>query len=251
MSRWLTIAGVVLVLFWAPFLYSELTSEPAAKKDRAGVEEDLEDDGEDEELVPIDDGDPTAEEPEGEDEEPAEPEPVAEGVAPAEGEAPEMEPQVQEELPSGAAEAEGTEEAEAEAEADEMPAAPSVLSAGPTGVLKGAFEVEHRDGFWAPEAEAKIAQLFAHVEAPEGSLESAECRKRVCRVEMAWDQEHATLYTDVYGAIREEFGTEVGVEPVVAAPAAAEEGDQEGAKQVQKVVLYLPRKGYSVADISE
>jgi len=257
MSRWLTIAGVVLVLFWAPFLYSELTSEPAEKRDRAGVDEEIDDD-EHAELVPIDDGEPADDEPEAPAEEPAEAEgeaegeAVGEGAAEAEAEAPEMEPAVQQELPTGAAEAEPAEaeaaEDEADDEAGDQPAPPAVLAAGPTAVLKGAFEAEHRDGFWAPDTEARISQLFAKVEAPDGALEAAECRQRVCRVEMAWDQEHATLYTEVYGAIRDEFGIEVGIEPIVAV--TPEEGDEDG-KHVQKVVMYLPRKGYSVADLSE
>jgi hypothetical protein len=241
MSRWLTIAGVVLLALWAPFLYSELTSAPAEKKARAGVDEELDDEA------------PTPSDPEGEDE-PPEDEVEDQDPEPAEPAAEDEEPaEVQEpaETTTAAAEQAAEEEGEGEEQAEEgegpQPGAPIVspIAAGPTAVLKSAYEVEHRDAFWAPGAEARIVALFERVEAPEGALESAECHKRVCRVELAWTQEQASVYADVYGAIREEFGMEVGVEPIINTQA------QEGEASVQKVVLYLPRKGYSVADLVE
>ena len=230
MNKWLVIGGVGLLLAWAPFVYSELTASEVEKKRRDLGNESIED--EEDLLAALDEPEPE-EEPVPEEEPEDEPEGV-EPEAPTEGEL-----EAQEQQPDEAEE--GAEGEDGEEEGDEPAPPPPPRLAGPTAVLKSAFDNEPRDALWADGAEARIAGIFDDDEMPEGFFEEAACRKAVCRVSVKWSAEQSEAYLSVHETIREQFGTEIGVEP---------DGvpDDDG---FQKINLYVPREGYTVADLSE
>src|SRR5262249_42846639 len=149
-------------LAWAPFIYQELTSEPAEKKERELPSAEAGDD----EARPGDHPSPAAGSPSAEVEAPAppaaQPEPAPEPAAapdqpPAEPKAAEVR------LPKPAAEPEPEPEPEPAAEGDEEPEeepVPPPVASGPTAVLKQAYETQPRDALWAKDTEARIALLF-------------------------------------------------------------------------------------------
>ena len=245
MKRWLAIGGGLLLVAWAPFIYAELTSEPAEKKAR-----DLPTDATDDEVVAEGEGDQggqvvagkaagPAEEPAAEANEPAEPapEPAAQPAQPA-VEQPEAQAQPGEAEP--AAPAEHEEPAEGEDEAQEEEAPPPVAS-GPAAALKKAYETEPRDALWATDTERRIAAVFRSDDVPEGMLQRASCRRAVCSVEVRWTRDHATQYVGAFQALHDQFGNEIGVDPV---------GTPDEAGQ-QVVHLYVLRKGYTAADLAK
>jgi TldD protein len=124
---------------------------------------------------------------------------------------------------------------------EEEPAPPPVAS-GATAVLKQAYETQPRDALWAKDTEAKIAALFHQDDVPADMLERASCRRAVCRVDVRWKREHAAQYVSVFQAVREQFGSELAVEPV---------GQLDEAAGQQQVHLYLARKGYTASDLSQ
>jgi hypothetical protein len=245
-KKWLAIGGGLLLVAWAPFIYAELTSEPAEKKTR-----DLPSDATDDEVVAEGEGEhggevvagkaaaapaaePQAEAPEPE--EPAAAEPVAQpGLEQPEatakpGEHPEpTTPPEHDEQP-----AEGAEEAQEEE-------VPPPAASGPTAQLKKAYETEPRDALWATDTERRIGVVFGSDDVPEGMLQRASCRRAVCSLEVRWTRDHATQYVGAFQALHDQFGSEIGVEPVG-------EPDDEGQ---QVVHLYVLRKGYTAADLGK
>ncbi|MDH5671344.1 MAG: hypothetical protein OEZ06_04295 [Myxococcales bacterium] len=240
MKRWLAIGGGLLLLAWSPFLYTELTRERVEPKGRDLPAAAFDEDEPEPELEPADE-----EELEGEQEdEPAEP---AEQAAAAEGEgeqAAEPEPAEAEQqvaVPEPAAEAESAAEGDEQAE---RPAAPDIRLSGPTGVLKQAFESETRDALWAQGAEAKLGQVLDFhddEEMPQDFVQGTSCRRTVCRAELRWAREHNDSYVKIYQALGQQYGSEIGVEPVM-------EADEEDHYQV---FLYVLRDGYSAADLAK
>jgi hypothetical protein len=242
-KRWLKIGGALLLLAWAPFVYQELTSEPAEKKARVlpGAEA-----GDDEALAAeqapsgVVSGAPAEAEAPAHPAAEAEPAPAAAPEQPA-AEAPSAE--VHLDRPAAAPEPEADPEpvAEGDEEAEEEPAPPPVAS-GPTAVMKPAYETQPRDALWAKDTEARIAVLFSQDEMPQGMLERATCRRAVCRVDVRWKRDTAAQYVSVFQALREQFGSEVAVEPV---------GQLDEATGQQQVHLYVLRKGYTASDLSK
>ncbi len=247
MKRWLKIGGALLLLAWAPFIYKELTSEPAEKKGRELPSPDADDD----EALHGDHAPSGAAGGPAEVEAPpqAEPAPAPEPAPePAAAEAPAAEPPAGEARlakppidPELAAEPEPEPAAEDDEEAEEEPVPPPVAS-GPTAVMKQAYETQPRDALWAKDTEARIMQLFAHDDVPQGMLERASCRRAVCRVDVRWKRDTAAQYVGVSQAMREQFGGEVAVEPV---------GQLDEAAGQQQVHLYVLRKGYTASDLSK
>jgi hypothetical protein len=238
-KKWLAIGGGLLLVAWAPFIYAELTSEPAEKKTR-----DLPSDASDDEVVAEGEGQQgggvvagksaaaPAAEPQAEARGPEEPaaEPAAQQAAPKPGDPPEpVAPPEHDEQP-----AEGDEEAQEE----EVP--PPVAS-GPTAQLKRAYETEPRDALWATDTERRIGAVFGSDDVPEGMLQRASCRRAVCSLEVRWTRDHAPQYVGAFQALHDQFGSEIGVEPVG-------EPDDEGQ---QVVHLYVLRKGYTAADVGK
>lgn len=230
--KWLTIGGVLMLLMWAPFLWKELTSSPAEKKGRDLPSEDV------------------AADPEGAagSAEPAEPEPAAEPEAPAEPEKPAAaDPNAKPAEPgTKAAKPEPGQPGEAEAdnpdeeEQGEGPP-PPVQATGPTDVLKDAFDKQTRDALWAKDSEARISAMFGG-DVPAEMLQNASCRKAVCRLQLRWTRDRAEAYVSVYQSLHQQFGPEVGVEPI--GEADADDGHQE-------VDVYVARKGYTIADLAK
>ena len=240
MKKWLAIGGGLLLVVWAPFIYAELTSEPAEKKTR-----ELPDATEEEPTVAME-GKPVAGaaadktavaaavDPKEEVDEPAEP------AAAAPEQPDEVAAQPAEQPEPVAAPAEQDELGDEDEEAHEEDAPPPVAS-GPTAQLKQAYETEPRDALWATDTERRIAAVFTGEDLPEGMLQRASCRRAVCSLEVRWTRDHATQYVGAFQTLHEQFGSEIGVEPV-GTP------DDEGQQVVQ---LYLLRKGYTAADLAK
>lgn len=247
MRRWLTIGALLLVGLWAPFLYRELTSEPVETKGGAALADDA-DDALAEAQEPVGGGEaepaaggdgaeeakPEAPTPPEAEEVPAQPEqPTVEAPATAEqartAEAP-VEPGG--DSPEGPLGADGL----PTAEVLEVPPAPS-----PMAVYVRVFESEPRDALWAREAEAKLLQVMAGAEVPSETIKSARCQKTVCRLELIWKPADSTAYQTAFTGVRNEFGTDMGVQNL--GP-----GENEGE---QRIDLYVPRQGYTLADLAK
>jgi hypothetical protein len=232
------------VVGWAPFIYAELTSAPADKMAR-----ELPSDSNHEEVVAQAQAGHGGEAVAGKAAAVAAPaEPAAEAQA---AEAPAAEPEAEQpaaEAPARAAAeqakpgtpGEHEEPAEGEEEAQEEEAPPP-LASGPARQLKQAYETEPRDALWATDTERRIAAVFTGEDVPEGMLQRASCRRAVCSLELRWTRDHATQYVGAFQALRDQFGTEIGVEPVGAV-------DDQGQ---QAVHLYVLRKGYTAADVAK
>ena len=246
MKKWALIGGGLMLLAWSPWLYAELTSEPAEKKVRELPHDDPS------VQTPVVVAAPVAEAPKPEPAQPAEPEPAAEAEPAAE---PEQVPADQGvvvlppdklEAPEPGEPSEPGEpgDPELDQETDEVATAeqdevPPPVAEGPTDVLQHAFETQPRDALWAKDAEARIAGLFGTADVPAEMLQSATCRKAVCRVEVRWTRERAPAFVSVFQAAKLGFGSAAGVLPQGTT-------DDEGHQQVD---LYLSRKGYTVADL--
>ena len=251
MKKWLKVGAVLMAVAWLPFLYAELTSEEAERKDRALPTEN-EADGTAEARPVEEEGlghaGHTAEAPA---EPPAEPpaaaaptanapaQPAAAAVTPVAPIAP-GEPGATAQPPEAPAEgtAEAPEEGEEEAEGEPEPEPPTLT--GPVAVLRQAFERQPRDALWAGDTEHKLRGLFGTTDVPAALLTEAGCRSSVCRVDVKWTPDHATAYVAVYEASTRLSGTELGIEPVG-------EADEHGALRVH---LYLTRQGYTMADLA-
>jgi hypothetical protein len=247
MRRWVTIGALVLVGAWAPFLYRELTSEEVEKKDAAFAA-----DATDE--APVEAIEPAAgAEAHAAGRGSAEP---AEAPAPAEPESPPAvaEPQAQAPeapgadpsaaptptaLPADPAVANPVKVEEGEPE-EEAPPPPPDSPASATAVFQRAFDSEPRDALWAREAEARLLQVMTGAAVPIETIKTARCQKTVCRLEVVWKAEDAHAYAAAYKAVREEFGDDLGVHNLGA-------GEAEGE---QRIDLYVPRRGYTLADLS-
>jgi hypothetical protein len=239
-KKWLAIGGGLLLVAWAPFIYAELTSEPAEKKARELPSASTEDEpvaalaeqpaeAPPEKPAPAE---PAAEAEEAEEpaaEAPAAEAPAAQAPAPPPAEPAHAEP----EEPDPAAEGEGE-----EAQEDE---APPPVASGPSAQLKHAYETEPRDALWATDTERRIAAVFNGDDVPDGMLQRASCRRAVCSLELRWTRDHATQYVAVFQALHDQFGGEIGVEPVGTV-------DDQGQ---QSVHLYVLRKGYTAADLGK
>lgn len=235
MRKWLTVGGVLLLLVWAPFFYAELTSSPSEKKGR-----ELPADDPGQEVVAVDPATVVeaakAAEPSAEAMKPAEPKKEQPPLPAKMAADPAAQP---------GAKVEQAEPSEAEAETpdddDQDPPAPPPAAAGPTAVLRHAFETQPRDPLWAADTEAHVRALFRGGDIPVELLQSASCRTAVCRLELRWTRERAPAYVSLYETMHKDFQGEVGVEPL-GAP------DDKGQAQVN---LYLARKGYTVADLTK
>ena len=81
----------------------------------------------------------------------------------------------------------------------------------------------------------------APAEVPASSIEGVRCQKTVCKLEMTWSTAQADVYTMAYQTVRERFGNDVGVQP-----SGSGNYDDE-----MKLDLYVPRKGYTLADLAQ
>ena len=229
MNRWVKVGGAVLLFAWTPFLYAELTSDPAEKKDRV--------------IPDQDDPDPAAIAAAGTAGEAAEAEEPEDKAAEGVKAAPEPEPQ---KAPDEGIE---PEVAEALAEPDNEPTgaahqeAPLPKSQGPVAALKSAFESEPRDALWAKDAESKISGVYSGEDIPESLFDKSACQKTVCRVELTWSQENAAPYLDAVEERHRQFSNDFAIAPQ--APA-----DKEG-EDALAIHVYVMRKGYTVADLSK
>lgn len=236
MNKWVLLAGGAVMLAWGPFLYAELTSEPAERKARDLPSEEAESE---EGATPV----AVLEEEEEETEEPTVEAPslptVAAAELPAAEPAPEPEPQEHFEPEEHEAEEHEAQEHEAEEGEGEEPApAPPPPPSGPALALKNTFETETRDSLWASEVERRLGQVFQAEDMPEDMFQQANCRRTVCRVELSWSASNAESYMRAYASVVQEFGSQLGVEPVGGA-------DEDG---IQKVNMYFLRQGYSLAE---
>lgn len=246
-KKWLAIGGGLLLVAWAPFIYAELTSEPAEKKAR-----DLPSDTAEDEVVAEPEGEPTGELVAGkaaaaaaveQGEQAQEPEPKQDPAAPAaqpSAEQPAAPTQPGEPEPGAPGPDEHEEVPEGDEEAQEEEAPPPIAS-GPTAQLKKAYETEPRDALWATDTERRIAAVFSGDEVPDGMLQRASCRRAVCSLEVRWTRDHATQYVGAYQTLHDQFGSEIAVEPVA-------EPDDQGQQMVH---LYVLRKGYTAADVAK
>jgi hypothetical protein len=235
MKKWLTIGGVLMLVAWSPFLWKELTSSPAAKKGRDLPTEDLAPDTE------VAAAGTAAAEPE--------PDPAAEPEAPgAEKSAPgtaAADPNAKPDPSAKPAKPEGAQPGDPEADnpdeevGEELP--PPVQASGPTTVLKAAFDTQPRDALWAKDTEARITGMFTG-DVPIEMLQNASCRKAVCRLQLRWTRDRAEAYVSIYQSLHQEFGPEVGVEPI---------GQPDAEDGHQQVDVYVARKGYTVADLAK
>ena len=88
----------------------------------------------------------------------------------------------------------------------------------------------------------RIGALFGGADVPAEMLQNASCRKAVCRLQLRWTRERAAAYVSVYQSLHQEFGPEVGVDPI---------GELDSDDGHQQVDLYVARKGYTVADLAK
>jgi hypothetical protein len=239
MKKWLTVLGVLMLFAWAPFFYAELTSSALEKKGRSLPADDP---GQEpivaEGATPADEGKPAPSAPaEPAVEAPQPPAPPTQQSPAKAGVAPSAGPVAKSAEPPVPGDGEGDTQADDD-QADAPPPPPSAV--GPTLVFKQAFDTQPRDPLWAADTEARLRALFRE-DVPADLLQSASCRKAVCRLELRWTVAHATAYVSVYETMHKEFGDELGVEPV---------GSPDDHGQLQ-VNLYLARKGYTVADLSK
>jgi hypothetical protein len=235
MKKWALIGGGLLLLAWSPWLYAELTSAPAEKK----VRDLASDEPSAEAPVVVPAAEPSKPEPEPDPEpEPAvQPDPAAvpadKVAAAAQANDKAAEPGVEPAAP------EQLDEQTDEVAAGEQEDVPPPVAEGPTEVLKHAFDTQPRDALWAKDAEARIAGMFGTTDVPAEMLQTATCRKAVCRVEVRWTRDRAPAFVSVFQAAKQGFGSAVGILPVGTL-------DEDGHQQVD---LYLARKGYTVADL--
>ena len=247
-KKWLKVGGALLLLAWGPFLYAELTSDPAEKKgrdlpaDQGGQDDQAAEVAEDTVAAGAGEGAPAPAAPAAEalaaPAKPVAPEPAVAAPppsvpAPVPAPAEPVALQIVAEPAPGAPAAEG-------AEAVPEEPIPPPVAAGPTMILKRAFDTQPRDPLWAADTETRIRALFGTPELPRDMLKSATCRKAVCKVEVEWSDENAAAYNILQKAVLDAFAGNLGVEPYGA----------PDAKGLLKVDLYLPRKGYTVADLA-
>lgn len=255
MRKWLTVGALILVALWGPYLYAELTHAPVETKGTPTADLDDED--------PFADPEPGAEEEAPaaeavEDEEPsvadndqAENDEVAEDEV-----VPEEEPIIEEDLdqvaeaPAAQMGREGEPEGNQEGEGDEgedVPPIPMTTALAPmigAGVhalptLKAAYENETRDALWAGDAEARLLGMLGAAQMPADVIESTHCQKTVCRIELSWNQEFHEAYTKAYDNLRDTFGANIGVAPL------------DTQADVERVAMYVPREGYTLADLQQ
>jgi len=226
------IVGFALVV-WMPFLYREWSREPARAPQSAP---DL--DGRTaEELLEQIDGPPAPPPPEKTEPDPAEPEEEeeAEEEEPAEP-APEAPEQAPAEAPEPAKEAvEGEEAKEPEKPPFKLP--PS----GPVPLLSKAFEGEVRDALWASTRERELQRFLTGAGLPADELDTIRCQRTVCKVELHTTKASNELYPDIFKAVHEQFGAELGVLPQ---PAQSE--DEAG-----RIQLYMVRTGYKLSEVGQ
>lgn len=246
MRRWLTLGALVLLAAWAPFLYAELTSERVAQKDAPVASDPFDQPTDDPELA-VAGGEAQAAAPGADDEG----EEADEDEQAAEAEATPDDERVEE---SGEAHAVATPESAKAAEAvapttpsapreeddDEPAPVPPQGSSHATVVLRRAFESEPRDALWAREAEASLLQIFSGAQVPSSAIHAARCQKTVCKLDLVWSAEYADAYLMAYETVRQRFGNDVGVQP-----AGSGNYDDE-----MRLDLYVPRQGYTLADLS-
>lgn len=219
------------VLVWTPFLYRELTHEearaPQSKADLDGRTA--------EELLEQIDGPPAPPPPEKPEPEPAEPEeeeedeeePAEPAEAPAEAPAEPVQP---------AKEAvEGEEGKEPEKPPFKLP--PS----GPVPLLSKQFEAEVRDALWASTRERELHRFLTGAGLPADELDAIRCQRTVCKVELHTTKASNELYPDIFKAVHEQFGAELGVLPQ---PAQSEE-------EAGRIQLYVLRTGYKLSDLGQ
>jgi hypothetical protein len=101
------------------------------------------------------------------------------------------------------------------------------------------FDSEPRDALWAREAEARLLQVMTGAEVPMDTIKSARCQKTVCRLEVVWKPEDSTVYATALQSVRGEFGADMGVKNL--GP-----GENDGE---QRIDVYVPRQGYTLADL--
>lgn len=252
MNKWLKVGGALLLLAWGPFLYAELTSDPAEKKgrdlptERAGQDELAAEVADDTEAASAGEGAPAPAAPAVEAPvQPVEPvplEPAAAAEPAVAAEPPGVPVPTQAEPVALQIVAEPVPDAPAAEGAEAIPdePIPPPVASGPTVVLKRAFDTQPRDPLWAADTETRIRALFGTPELPKAMLKSATCRKAVCKVELQWSDENAAAYNILQKAVLDTFAGELGVEPY----------GTPDAKGLLQVDLYLPRKGYTVADLA-
>lgn len=223
-KTWIKVGGALLLLAWGPFLYAELTSDPAETKGRelpdeqAGAADQvavIEDDARDAAVAKTDEPAPEAVEA-----------PAAPGT-----ELPTDNPEVKVQV-------DPAHDPAAPVEDEETPVPP--VASGQVEVYKRAFETQPRDALWAADTETRLRALFGSDELPKEMLHQAACRKAVCRVEIVWSEELADSYALFEKAVLDTFGGELAVDP---------QGTPDEETKLQ-VNLYLPRKGYTVADLA-
>jgi hypothetical protein len=223
------IVGLAVVV-WLPFLYRELTREPA----RAPQRQPDADGRTAEELLEQIDGPPAPPPPEKTEPAKAEPEEEAPAEEPREPVVPQ--PAEPEEPAKGSKEG-------AEGEEGEEPEKPpfKVPPSGPVPVLAKAFEAEVRDALWASSRERELQRLLTGAGLPAGEVDSIRCQRTVCKLEFHTTKESNELYPDVFKTLHEQFGAELGV-----LPQPAQNEDERG-----RVQLYVLRTGYKLSDLNE
>jgi hypothetical protein len=254
--KWLIVGALALLALWGPYLYAELTHAPVETKDTPHAEDLADDD-------PFADVEPGEIEPEPEEVEPEEPE-LAEDEE-LEDEEPAEELALAEEVEDPSAEAEefaegedgdededeDEEEGDEEGDPDEeeVPSMPLATALAPmigAGVhalptLIEAYENETRDSLWAGDAERRLLGMLGAADMPANIIESMHCQKTVCRIEMSWNQEFLESYVKAHQSMRETFGTDIGVTPLEAGSDA----------ETEHLAVYVPREGYTLADLKQ
>ena len=74
---------------------------------------------------------------------------------------------------------------------------------------------------------------------PASALGDVRCQKTVCKLEMTWTSEASDVYMMAFQRVREYFSADLGMQPE-----GAGNYDDE-----MKLDLYIPRKGYTLADL--
>ena len=140
-------------------------------------------------------------------------------------------------------EEEGEKVAEVPADNVEQPTKPPSKygSSGPLAPLKGAFESEPRDSLWAGDQEPRLINLLLDAEILDDNIGPVKCQRTVCKLEVTWAKEDNEVQMNIYKAVRAEFGLEVGFEPK----------NINTESETYTMHIYIPRKGYSVAEIAE
>jgi hypothetical protein len=108
-------------------------------------------------------------------------------------------------------------------------------------VLSKSFDGEVRDALWASSRERELHRIVTAAGLPAAELDAIRCQRTVCKLELHTTKASNALYPDVFKALSEQFGPELGVLP----------GPAQSDDEVSRIQLFMLRPGYKLSDLGE